>query len=61
MRKIDIQIIDELETQKQQNTKDNKYVKIKLDLKLDGVKNLVLNTETFEQKVEATNLLSAMS
>lgn len=44
MRRVDIQIIDEMETQKQQNTKDHKYVKIKLDLKIDGVKNLVLNT-----------------
>jgi hypothetical protein len=46
-----VQIIDEMETQKQQNTKGHKYVKIKLDLKIDGVKNLVLNTETFEQKI----------
>lgn len=36
-------------------------MKIKLDLKLEGVKTLVLNTETFEQKVAATNLLSAMA
>ncbi len=37
------------------------YVKLKLDLKIDGVKNIVLNTDTFSQKIEATNLLSAMS
>jgi hypothetical protein len=36
-------------------------VKVKLDLKIDGIKNIVLNTDTFEQKVEATNLLSAMA
>lgn len=36
-------------------------MKVKLDLKIDGIKNIVLNTDTFEQKVEATNLLSAMS
>jgi hypothetical protein len=60
-RKIDVQIIDELETQKQQDTSSHKYVKVKLDLKIDGIKNIVLNTDTFEQKVEATNLLSAMA
>ncbi len=36
-------------------------MKVKLDLKIDGIKNIVLNTDTFEQKVEATNLLSAMA
>ncbi len=36
-------------------------MKLKLDLKIDGVKNIVLNTDTFSQKIEATNLLSAMS
>ena len=61
MRKVDVQIIDEMQTQKQQNTSGHKYVKIKLDLKIDGIKNIVLNTQTFEQKIEATNLLSAMS
>jgi hypothetical protein len=39
----------------------HQYVKVKLDLKIDGVKNIVLNTDTFEQKVEATNLLAAMA
>ena len=37
------------------------YAKIKLDLKIDGIKNIVLNTDTFSQKIEATNLLSAMA
>jgi hypothetical protein len=50
-----------METQKQQDTANHKYVKVKLDLKIDGIKNIVLNTDTFEQKVEATNLLSAMA
>lgn len=50
-----------METAKQQETSAHKYVKVKLDLKLDGVKNIVLNTDTFEQKVQATSLLSAMA
>ena len=60
-RRIDVQIIDEMETQKQQDTSSHKYVKVKLDLKIDGIKNIVLNTDTFEQKVQATALLSAMA
>ena len=60
-RRIDVQIIDELETQKQQDTSGHKYVKVKLDLKIDGVKNIVLNTDTFQLKVEATNLLATLS
>lgn len=60
-RKIDVQIIDEIDTQKHQDTSSHKYVKIKLDLKIDGVKNIVLNTDTFEQKVQASALLSAMA
>lgn len=60
-RRIDVQIIDELETQKQQETSGHKYVKVKLDLKIDGVKNIVLNTDTFQLKVEATNLLAVMT
>jgi hypothetical protein len=39
----------------------HQYVKVKLDLKIDGVKSVVLNTDTFEQKVESTNLLAAMA
>ena len=37
------------------------YAKLKLDLKIDGIKNIVLNTDTFSQKIQATNLISAMS
>lgn len=37
------------------------YAKLKLDLKIDGIKNIVLNTDTFSQKIEGTNLLSAMA
>ncbi len=29
----------------------NKFVKMKLDLKIEGVKNLVLNTDSLEQKI----------
>lgn len=39
----------------------HKYVKLKLDLKIDGIKNIVFNTDTFEQKIESTNLISAMA
>ena len=60
-RKIDVQIIDEIDTQKHQDTSSHKYVKVKLDLKIDGIKNIVLNTDTFDQKVQATALLSAMA
>lgn len=60
-RRIDVQIIDEMETQKQQDTSSHKYVKVKLDLKIDGIKNIVLNTDTFDQKVQATALLSALT
>ncbi len=48
IRPIDMQVIDELD--KEKNTvKDpnHKFVKLKLDLKIDGVKNIVFNTDTF--------------
>ena len=43
------------------NTKLNQFVKLKLDLKMDGVKNIVLNTDSLEQKLEATVLLACMA
>ena len=62
MRPVDMQIVDELDKEKTSGKNlMHKYVKLKLDLKLDGVKNIVFNTDTFEQKIEATNLLSAMA
>lgn len=62
MRPVDVQIIDELDNEKAgKKGLMHNYVKVKLDLKIDGVKNIVLNTDTFSQKIEATNLLSAMS
>ena len=62
LRPVDVQIVDELDKEKN-NGKNlmHKYVKLKLDLKIDGVKNIVLNTDTFEQKIEGTNLIVAMA
>ena len=34
---------------------------MKIDLKIDGIKNIVMNTDTLTQKIEATNLLVQMS
>lgn len=52
LRKVDLQVIDETDTQKEGNNPNmHKFVKLKLDLKIDGVKNIVLNTDTFEQKL----------
>jgi hypothetical protein len=39
----------------------NRFVKMKIDLKIDGIKNIVLNTDSLEQKLEASNLLASMS
>jgi hypothetical protein len=62
MRPVDVQIIDELDQEKgSKKGLMHNFVKLKLDLKLDGVKNIVLNTDTFSQKIEGTNLLSAMA
>ena len=62
LRPVDVQIIDELGKEKEgkKNLMHN-YAKVKLDLKIDGIKNIVLNTDTFSQKIEGTNLLSAMA
>ena len=62
MRPVDVQIIDELDKEKEgKKGLMHNYAKLKLDLKIDGIKNIVLNTDTFSQKIEGTNLLSAMS
>lgn len=34
---------------------------MKLDFKIDGIKNIVMNTDTLTQKIEATNLLVQMA
>ena len=39
----------------------NRIVKLKLDLKIEGVKNIVLNTDHLAQKIEASVLLSCMA
>jgi hypothetical protein len=49
--KIDVQVVDESDFKKDNGNPMHKYVKVKLDLKIDGVKSVVLNTDTFEQKV----------
>ena len=48
IRPIDMQVIDELDKEKNTAKDPNhKFVKLKLDLKIDGVKNIVFNTDTF--------------
>lgn len=62
-RKIELTIIEEGDTAKADKLNKNKhsYASYKLDLKVDGVKNLVLNTDHLAQKIEATNLIVQMS
>ena len=62
IRPVDVQIIDELDKEKEgKKGLMHNYAKLKLDLKIDGIKNIVLNTDTFSQKIQATNLISAMA
>lgn len=61
-KKVEFQVIDETEIEKpSKNPNMNRFVKMKIDLKIDGIKNIVLNTDSLEQKIEASNLLSAMA
>ena len=62
-RKIEFTILEEGDVTKAENMKQSKhnYAAYKLDLKIDGVKNLVLNTDHLAQKIEATNLMSQMA
>lgn len=39
----------------------NRIVKLKLDLKIEGVKNIILNTDHLTQKIEASVLIVCMS
>ena len=39
----------------------NRIVKLKLDLKIEGVKNVILNTDHLAQKIEASVLLACMA
>jgi hypothetical protein len=52
-RKIELTIIEEGELSKAENLKKNKhnYAAYKVDLKIDGVKSLVLNTDNLAQKI----------
>jgi hypothetical protein len=62
-RKIEFTIIEEGDVAKAENLKKNKhsYAAYKLDLKVDGIKNLVLNTDNLAQKIEASNLIVQMA
>lgn len=61
-RKVYAQILNEYETPKEEENKCmNRIVKVKLDLKIEGVKNIVLNTDHLTQKIEASVLLACMA
>lgn len=62
-RKIEFTIIDEADVSKADSLKKNKhnYAAYKFDMKVDGVKSLVLNTDHLAQKIEATNLIVQMA
>ena len=59
-RKVDFRVVNEGDSEEPKNAK-NQYVKMKLDFKIDGMKDLVLNTDSMEQKLEAANLLASIS
>lgn len=50
-RKIEFTVIDETETKEIKNPNKNNLVKMKIDLKIDGIKNIVMNTDTLTQKI----------
>ena len=59
--KVDYKMVDETETIPE-GRQQSKFIKLKVDLKLNGgVKNLILNTDTLERKIEGTNLLVALA
>lgn len=62
-RKIELTILEEGDNSKAADLKGSKhnYAAYKLDMKVDGVKNLVLNTDHLAQKIESTNLLVQMA
>lgn len=62
-RVVEAQIVDETEVEKPMKTNSmNKMAKVTLNLKLDGgIKNIVLNTDLFEQKIEGSRLMSDMA
>lgn len=62
-RKIELTIIEEGDTTKAETLKGSKsnYAAYKLNDKVDGVKNLILNTDHLAEKIEATNLMVQMA
>jgi hypothetical protein len=61
-RKVFSQILNEYETPKEEENKCmNRIVKLKLDMKIEGVKNIILNTDHLAQKIEASVLLACMA
>ncbi len=61
-RKVFSQILSEYETPKEEENKSmNRIVKVKLDLKIEGIKNIILNTDHLAQKIEASVLLACMA
>lgn len=61
MAKVDYKMVDETETVPE-GRQQSKYIKLKVDMKLNGgIKNLILNTDTLERKIEGTNLLVALA
>ena len=62
-RKIEFTILDEGDSNKAAALKGSKhnYAAYKFDMKVDGIKNLVLNTDHLAQKIESTNLLVQMA
>lgn len=51
-RKVFSQILNEYETPQEEDNKCmNRIVKLKLDLKIEGVKNVILNTDHLAQKI----------
>lgn len=61
-RKVYSQILNEYETPKEEENKSmNRIVKLKLDLKIEGIKNIILNTDHLAQKIEASVLIVCMA
>jgi len=62
MRPVDMEIIGQLDQEKGIPKKPtHRYLKQKLNLKIDAFKKNVFNTDTFVQKLESTNLICDMA
>ena len=58
---IDCKVVDETQTAPEKKKAHN-ICKLKWDYKLDGgLKNIILNTDSLEQKMEGSSLLVAIS